>query len=229
MGWLFSNFNGFPSHDRAFVYGKWKWVNSSKGCKNACDHELLYDLEADLGERHDLSDKYPEVLVAIRTNFSIWLDSVAKSRSDESICNKIPEPPLPPPTPTPVPPPTPTPPPTPVPPPSPVPPSSECEWHVNTGLVGSDMARQHAETKEDCCGLCRGTSGCVAACHRPDQLQCHLKNSFSPAARDDGSIACVPKSAPSTEFVWEVHFCRRAFQSDCRRQHANSSRLALHR
>ena len=33
MGWLF---NGFPSHNKGYVYGKWKYVSGSKSCKKAC-------------------------------------------------------------------------------------------------------------------------------------------------------------------------------------------------
>lgn len=172
MGWLF---NGFPSHNKGYVYGKWKYVSGSKSCKKACQHELLYDLKADLGERNDLSEKYPDVLEAIRANFSIWYASVAKSRSDESVCDDIPTPPTPAPT--------------------PLPPSSECDWYNNTGLSGGDMAKLASTSKEDCCAACRGTVGCVAACHRPDQGECHLKKKFVPKDRDDGSIACVPQSA----------------------------------
>ncbi len=98
MGWLFEGGTSGESdktQDMAYVYGKWKYVNGSRGCKTACKHELLYDLEADLGERNDLSETHPDVLAAIRRNFSIWLESVEKSRSDESICDHIPVPPSP--------------------------------------------------------------------------------------------------------------------------------------
>jgi len=175
MGWLF---DGFPSHTVGYVYGKWKYVNQSKSCKDACSHELLYNLETDLGERNDLSEQFPEVLEAIRSNFSVWYASVAKSRSDESVCDDIPTPPTPPPTPT--------------------PPSSECNWYNNTGLTGGDMMKLTATSKEDCCAACRGTVGCAAADHRPSQGLCHLKSKFTPVDRDDGSIACVPTS---TQFV----------------------------
>merc|ERR1711957_24628 len=172
MGWLF---NGFPSHTMGYVYGKWKWVNQSKSCKDACSHDLLYDLETDLGERNDLSEQYPDVLEAIRANFSTWYASVATSRSDESVCNDIPKPPTPAPT--------------------PLPPSSDCEWYENTGLKGGDMAKLSSTSKEDCCAACQGTPGCMAADHRPSQGLCHLKTKFTRQNRTDGSIACVPKTA----------------------------------
>merc|ERR1712048_61350 len=74
MGWLFDK---FPAPSSGYVYGKWKYVNGSESCKTACDHDLLYDLSNDLGEQNDLSEKYPDVLAAIRANFTSWMQSVA--------------------------------------------------------------------------------------------------------------------------------------------------------
>merc|ERR1712179_306141 len=118
------------------------------------------------------------------------------------------------PTPTPVPPPTP-----PVPTP---PPSDGCDWHENTGLEGSDMEALLVESKEDCCDACKSTTGCVAAdfnnvykefgvphphgVHLESRYvdlssaagyKCHLKKTFQPKVRTDGSVACVPNGALS--------------------------------
>ena len=42
--------------------------------------------DADLGERTDLAEVHPDVLKAIMHNFSLWNQSVWKSRTDESHC-----------------------------------------------------------------------------------------------------------------------------------------------
>merc|ERR1712150_216453 len=157
--------------------GKWKYVHGSRSCsKDDCNAELLFDLEADLGETTDLSKKYPDVLEAIRANYSSWYATVENSRNVESQCDNLP----PPPTPTPT-------------PPTPAPPSSECDWHTNTGLEGKTLLKLQADSKEHCCGLCRANPGCAAADHVPEKKgngtagQCNLKKSFSPKARNDGS------------------------------------------
>ena len=51
--------------------------------------QKLYDLDADLGERHDLAigpQARPDVLKAIEANFSAWFDGVLASRKEESRC-----------------------------------------------------------------------------------------------------------------------------------------------
>merc|ERR1712048_399597 len=177
MGWLFDE---WPPKNVGFVYGKWKYVHGSRSCTNDdCNKELLFDLDADLGETTDLSKKHPDVLDAIRANFSSWYETVKRSRDHESQCDNLP----------------PAPPTPPAPPAPPAPPSSACEWHKNTGLEGGNMLALQADSKEHCCGLCRATEGCAAACHRPEKGngtagQCNLKKEFTPKARDDGSIAC---------------------------------------
>merc|ERR1712137_354254 len=125
-----------------------------------------------------------------------WYASVCHSRATESLCGDAPQP-------------------------SPQPsPSDKCDWHADTGFIGADMASAVVKTKEECCGLCKDTSGCVSADfnsafavrlgvpnpngvhvdNMDDDLnpvvgyKCHLKSSFSPKTRKDGSIACVPKS-----------------------------------
>jgi hypothetical protein len=73
------------------VTGKWKLVQYHKppastnhtdqscwgaGCQG---QRLLYDLSADLGERHDLSASQPEVLAQMIANASSWFRSVERS------------------------------------------------------------------------------------------------------------------------------------------------------
>lgn len=203
IGWVYHTWN--HQSPFGFRYGKWKYVHGSTSCKNAdCNKDLLYDLEADLGEKHDLSSKYPDVLKAIKANFSTWYSSIDKSRSDESLCGAKPSPPGPSPTP-----------------PGPAPPPSHgCDWRLDTGLDGKDMMSKSVASKEECCDLCKSTTGCVAADfntvfvktgvpnpegvfadsmeddlnHLEKAQKCHLKESFSPKTRHDGSIACVPSA-----------------------------------
>lgn len=47
---------------------------------------LLYDLEADLGERHDLSATNPHQLAVMLENDRSWSASIAKSIAEESKC-----------------------------------------------------------------------------------------------------------------------------------------------
>jgi len=83
--------------------------------------------------------------------------------------------------------------PTPV--PSPAPPQSKaCEWHSDTGIDGNDFKRAAAFSKEECCALCLSTQGCAASDFNPLAQMCHLKRSFNPVWRNDGSLACVPKT-----------------------------------
>jgi len=72
-------------------------------------------------------------------------------------------------------------------------PSSLCEWHENVGLHSNDFHTVVVNSKEECCGLCRATSGCAAADFEAQRGNiCHLKRDFKPISRRDGSIACVP-------------------------------------
>jgi hypothetical protein len=203
IGWVFHNWSLEKPY--GYRYGKWKYVHGSTSCSNSdCQKDMLFDLESDLGEKNDIGAQFPDVLKAIKANFTEWFDSVTKSRSDESMCGGKPPAPTPPPTP-----PTPSP-----------PPSDGCDWHTNSGLDGSDMKNEVVETKEDCCELCKATQGCVAADfnsvytrtgvpnpdgvflesmdadlhHEEVQYKCHLKSAYKPKDRFDGSIACVPNA-----------------------------------
>lgn len=51
--------------DRAARVGRYKWVESEKGGG-------LYDLAADVGEKHDLSAERPEVLAEMKARFAEW-------------------------------------------------------------------------------------------------------------------------------------------------------------
>lgn len=122
IGWLFDKWGTQSNH--GFRFGKWKYVHGSRSCGNAdCQDDQLYDLETDLGEKNDLSSQLPEVLAAIKENYTAWYESIAQSRDHESMCGDKP-------TPAPV--------PSPVPAPSP-PPSHGCDWQSNTGLEGKDL------------------------------------------------------------------------------------------
>ena len=51
--------------DRAARVGRYKWVETEKA-------KGLFDLEADVGEKRDLSNEKPEVLSDLRTRFAAW-------------------------------------------------------------------------------------------------------------------------------------------------------------
>ncbi|MEQ9441781.1 MAG: sulfatase-like hydrolase/transferase [Cyclobacteriaceae bacterium] len=51
--------------DYAARIGKWKWVDSKKGSG-------LFDLEADISEKHDLSEEKPEILQMMQQKFAEW-------------------------------------------------------------------------------------------------------------------------------------------------------------
>jgi arylsulfatase A-like enzyme len=73
-----------------FCYGRWKYVEGSASCKEKCCHRAqLYDLENDIGERHDLADEHPAVLVDLQIRPMEWHESVTRSRRDESKCQHV--------------------------------------------------------------------------------------------------------------------------------------------
>ena len=95
VGWVFVGRDprhcvADPKLGYGFRYGKWKLVVGSVSCtKDDCRQPQLYDLDADLGERHDLAigpQARPDVLKAIEANFSAWFDGVLASRKEESRC-----------------------------------------------------------------------------------------------------------------------------------------------
>ena len=111
------NFNTEGGIDKALRCGKWKLVHytgfggsggacppGATGCKQGADQScgvhadgssvcrgktLLYNLETDLGERHDLSATEPEMLAVMLENDKSWSASIAKSIGPaESNCPK---------------------------------------------------------------------------------------------------------------------------------------------
>merc|ERR1711957_252942 len=105
-------------------------------------------------------------------------------RNDGSLAC-VPLPPVPTPDPTP----KPTPTPTPVPSPSP---SCECAWHVDTGVHGNDIKKVVVKNRDECCGLCSETQGCLAVVFAPqDGNLCHVKRNVE-AVSHPGSMACLP-------------------------------------
>ena len=55
--------------DKAARVEKWKWVDSAKGTG-------LFDLEADLGEKNDLSEERPEILKMVKSRFDAWTEAM---------------------------------------------------------------------------------------------------------------------------------------------------------
>jgi arylsulfatase len=87
MGWMYQN----PSQ-AGFRYGRWKLVNGTKSCSSPdCRKPLLFDLEADLAEAHDLAEEKPDILQAITANYTVWFDSVMRSRNEEQHCPPFPK------------------------------------------------------------------------------------------------------------------------------------------
>jgi len=77
------------NHGWGYREGKWKYVEGSTSCnQDSCQKPLLFDLENDIGERHDLSQKYPAILSHLQHQFKVWHSSVMDSRKYESKCTK---------------------------------------------------------------------------------------------------------------------------------------------
>ena len=51
--------------DKAARVGNWKWVESSRGGG-------LFDLQNDLSEKKDLSEKHPKILEMVQARFKNW-------------------------------------------------------------------------------------------------------------------------------------------------------------
>jgi len=87
VGWAYKSIDATPRLGYAFRYGKWKLAVGGASCSHPeCARPMLFDLDADLGERHDLSEQRPDVLAMIIANFSAWQQSVRHSRANESQC-----------------------------------------------------------------------------------------------------------------------------------------------
>lgn len=73
-----------------FRYGRWKFVEGSTSCQEpSCKKAQLYDLETDIGERHDLADEHPGILADLQIRFLEWHESVMRSRREESKCQHV--------------------------------------------------------------------------------------------------------------------------------------------
>eukprot|EP00536_Pseudo-nitzschia_multiseries_P000564 jgi/Psemu1/249692/estExt_Genewise1Plus.C_70067 len=72
-----------------YRFGRWKYVEGSVSCSvSDCKKPQLFDIEADIGERHDLSSEYPDILADLQLKFRDWHNSIMKSRREESKCRK---------------------------------------------------------------------------------------------------------------------------------------------
>ena len=77
-----------PWADRLLVthFGRWEYGESAAARYRLCairdsrfklvNHRELYDLEADPGEREDLSPRHPEIVARLRTAYDAWWDEV---------------------------------------------------------------------------------------------------------------------------------------------------------
>jgi arylsulfatase A-like enzyme len=75
------------AHGWGYRFGRWKYVEGSASCTIPdCRKPQLFDLAKDIGERHDLSEEYPDILADIKLKFRDWHESVMKSRREESKC-----------------------------------------------------------------------------------------------------------------------------------------------
>jgi arylsulfatase A-like enzyme len=189
VGWMYLDPVVSPSTGYAFRYGKWKYVAGGISCDSAhatfnCSKPQLYDMSVDWVEDHDLAEAEPVVLAAIATNFSTWYASVLHSIANESMCTAQPGPSPPHPTPFP---------------PNPTP-STNCTFFPGKALNGADIATGAVDSREQCCGACVATPGCVAsdfvAASRMKPTAwgemtggtCHLKSLFSPKPNVPGEV-----------------------------------------
>ena len=53
--------------------GKWKYIGHARG-------ELLFDLDADVGERRNLAERYPRIVAELRREVVRWEAEMARSR-----------------------------------------------------------------------------------------------------------------------------------------------------
>lgn len=60
--------------ERAVRWGPWKWLGEA-------NKSQLYHLEDDLGERHDLASRHPELVKQLRTAWHTWETDVERSAS----------------------------------------------------------------------------------------------------------------------------------------------------
>jgi arylsulfatase A len=58
--------------DKAARVGRWKWVESRRGGG-------LFDLSADVGEKHDRSSQEPAVLEQVKARFEAWQEQMDRA------------------------------------------------------------------------------------------------------------------------------------------------------
>lgn len=163
-------------------------VNGSKSCANddcKAGNYLLYDLSTDLGERTNVAAQNPEILQSMITNLTEWYASVQHSIQNESMCpGNSPSGggmgPLGPPG-----------------------NSSACTWvtgRLNGGGGPSNFIQANATSKEECCGLCANTHGCVASVYYGSKLApsptlqaCNLRDNYRMA--EGKYLVCVQPKA----------------------------------
>ena len=72
-----------------YRFGQWKLVQGSASCnQTACRKAQLFDLNSDLGERHDLAEEFPDILGELTVKFNEWFRSVLYSRQMEGNCTQ---------------------------------------------------------------------------------------------------------------------------------------------
>ena len=78
---LFWRYRWFPSSDRvAFVTaarkGRWKYVSDQEGFLKK-EPEMLFDLQADVGEQHNVAQQHPDVVRELREATAEWQARIA--------------------------------------------------------------------------------------------------------------------------------------------------------
>mmetsp|Transcript_8228 Transcript_8228/g.24390 ORF Transcript_8228/g.24390 Transcript_8228/m.24390 type:complete len:636 (-) Transcript_8228:938-2845(-) len=176
-GHLYNNGN-----NKGYRCGKWKLVNGSKSCSApdcAPGKLLLYDLSSDLGERTDVAAQNPDILQSMAANLTQWYDSVLTSIATESKCpNGGPGGggggggmgPV-----------------------GPVVPSVKCTW-ITGRLQGKRPLSVNVTSKEECCGVCANTPGCLISVFRGG-TECNLRDNVD---IDTNGTDVVCKKATST-------------------------------
>lgn len=93
LGLMYHDANLAIQRGYGYRYGKWKYTEGSVSCSDGsdCRKPMLFDLETDLGERHDISSKHPEILRDLQNRFLQWHRSVMYSRREESKCKNAEE------------------------------------------------------------------------------------------------------------------------------------------
>jgi len=202
-GWRYPNYTWVQPSTRTCgeIFGSWE---NTQGRFKPC----LFDLEADPREEHDLSTSMPELRDEMYKTLNDTWRTYFYARSPPELigsCNAgcantrwksmggisghgptcgVPgcePPPLP-------------------------PPSDKCTWVEKTGLGGNKVGDVvPAESKEQCCGWCQATDGCVAADWNnrskdgsdAGQGMCHMRDCDHTACGHsaDWGLACVPSGS----------------------------------